>query len=78
MSEDLLDFSVTANNWNYKSSCDWNSGTMGGGTAVGQCSDNDIKYIYAGNFNVRTYYSVLNLPPHYEIKVIVDAYFLDS
>ncbi|CAD8055654.1 unnamed protein product [Paramecium primaurelia] len=78
VSEDLLDFSVSAANWYYKGSCDWNGGAQGGAGAVSKCNDNDIQYILAGNYNDRVYYSVLNLPPHYQIKVIVDAYFLDS
>ncbi|CAD8156620.1 unnamed protein product [Paramecium pentaurelia] len=78
LSEDLLGFSVSGAKWNYRGSCDWNSGSMGGGGAVGQCSDNDIQYILVGSYNDRTYYSVLNLPPHYQVKVIVDGYFLDS
>ncbi|CAD8157585.1 unnamed protein product [Paramecium pentaurelia] len=79
VSEDLMGFSVSSNKWNYRDSCDWDSGTIGGSGSVDQCSSqNIIQYIQVGSYKVRAYYSVLNLPPHYEVKVIVDGYFLDS
>ncbi|CAK71463.1 unnamed protein product (macronuclear) [Paramecium tetraurelia] len=78
VSEDLLNFSVSSSNWNYGNTCNWDSGSTGGGGSVSGCSANDIEYILVGSYKVRAYYSVQNLPPHYQVKVVVDGYFLDS
>lgn len=74
-----MNFSVSSNKWNFKDTCNWDSGSWGNSGSVEECDDNDIEYIKVGRGNrVRAYYSVQNLPPHYEVKVVVDAYFLDS
>jgi hypothetical protein len=36
LEEDLMDFSVSGSKWNYRGSCDWNNGNLGGsGSASG-------------------------------------------
>ncbi|CAD8071491.1 unnamed protein product [Paramecium sonneborni] len=78
VSEDLMGFSVSSSQWSFKNTCDWNGGSMGGGGSVDNCSRNHIYYILVGTYRIRAFYSAQNLPPHYQVKVIVDGYFLDS
>ncbi|CAD8090863.1 unnamed protein product [Paramecium sonneborni] len=74
VSEDLLDFTVSTSKWIFRDSCDWDNNSLSG--SIEKCKDNDIRYILVGDSKNSATYTVLNLPPHYEVKVIVDGYFI--
>ncbi|CAD8105195.1 unnamed protein product [Paramecium sonneborni] len=74
VSEDLLDFTVSTDKWKFRNSCDWNIIFESG--QFQKCKENDIRYILVGKSRISAFYSVLNLPPHYEVKVIIDGYFI--
>ncbi|CAD8159995.1 unnamed protein product [Paramecium octaurelia] len=77
VSEDLMNFSVSDSNWNYGTTCDWTYSTTVI-SQVGSCTPSSFQYSYVGQTNSRQMYTVTNMPPHFQVKIIVDGYFINS
>lgn len=73
-----MDFSVTSSRWDFSNNCDWDQDERGGSDFLGDCDENDMSYFEVGSNKNRAYYEAKNLPPHSEVKIIIDGYLLDS